>query len=1608
MKPSSPSGKDGSVSAPHKEGDSPSADGAEPLLAEAAPVKSLKAETRVAGRQRVAAPRRATRQAAQPKEPEERSRSGASQKASRPLNKVTLVKDGVARRHVLRVTAHEIPDVGRTYATKLNAAVGNTQWLEPVLLDTGATHSIMDRNTYERLRDPKLPQLVASRMTLRGAFEGKDQEEIQTLGLWPRVPVKIGGASYFADFHICPVATVPIILGTDFLMEHKAQIGLGDPSEVRLTSYPDGEGHDDKAGESHRHAVMRVDALVHLSARTAKRVPVFLDSVGDDGTYVFESAVEGHELLVPSQLMTVRQGRSTVLVENRGLQPHTLDSPFLGSACAVAKGDETSRHPGVDAIFRPASYAKGGVEAVDEGLPRTPAGMCAFIHVEDFEPLCQRVGNGDTPLTPERHFGALSEPLFGAAHHRDAHGEERSKGASAATGKVRSVIATAIPEPSAKQTRSANPGTGASSPAPEAKTGLPDHLRCMMPPQEDTSTAQRRSLESLINEYEDIFIGPGDEVGYTDRTSHVINVGDALPVKIPPRKTSFAEKELIEKTVTDLLHSGKIRGSNSPWASPIVLVKKKDGTMRFCIDYRRVNDVTVKDAYPLPRIEDALDYLNGAKYFSALDLASAYWQVAMHPDSIDKTAFATHIGLYEWLVMPFGLSNAPATCERLMEQLFQGLQWNGVLVYLDDLVAYGENWHQALNRLRLVFLKLREANLTLKPSKCFLMTRETEYLGHRVCAEGIFPGQRKIEAVRHWPVPSSIDEVRSFLGLTGYYRKFVKNYAELAHPLVSLMKKGMKYEWGPAQQSAYEQLREALVSYPCLGAIRPEGRLILDTDASDYAVGAVLSQVQDGLERVLGYFSRTLNDAQTRYCTTKKELLAVKSGLEFWDHYLQNPSEPFLLRTDHAALSWLRSMSTKDRTLARWATYVSEYQYECEHRPGRHHSNADALSRVRYRPCELDDCLCCKRGTNPTQFPPGEETRLREHAELEIDRTGGRSTINVHFLTRGQRRALEQSKPRPADPYDLVTPVPDKPPGRRRTRPNGEAPVASRTRSRVTPKPAPHVEKDYCTNDASEVVPDTTSSSSQQGLKGVADTTSTKGDVSQRTRPMRRGRRGRKSGAARQRKRRAKPAETPADKQSLSPEKREIGGDGDNAKPSLSPDELFAKGDVAAWTRKDWYALQRGDPISKRVLALKIKYGDQSLPDGVLDSESKEVRLICRSWALLTVVKGTLKHRIGEPSENGAYSVRWERIVVPQKSRVELVRVVHSAAAHLSFRRVYPLMKERFWWRTMGTDLRDWTRCCELCQQLKVGDKRGRYPLSQEGYSFPLDRVGIDISGPWPCTSGGQKYILAITDYFSKWLELAALPDKTAMSVARELHRFVSRYGIMDRLHSDRGKEFTAQVIRHLCEFCGVKQTFTSGHAPWSNAQVERANRTVRSLLLTLTRQHRMEWDECLPAVMQAYNSTVHASTGYTPSLLMHSRCENPRLPVDLLLTPPTETLLERNASCYSEYIEEQRLRVQRVHSLVREHLGKAATMQSRMHEKGGLRPHRYTVGSEVWYYYPANVTSKLGSPWIGPLSVIGVDLEKNLVKVPLRGGERWINGANVKPVRRLGSGGFL
>ena len=352
-----------------------------------------------------------------------------------------------------------------------------------------------------------------------------------------------------------------------------------------------------------------------------------------------------------------------------------------------------------------------------------------------------------------------------------------------------------------------------------------------------------------------------------------------------------------------MLKKGVIKPASGPWASPIVLVRKKDGSVRFCVDYRRLNAITRKDAYPIPRIDDTIDTLAGSRYFTTLDLASGYWQVPMAEEHKEKTAFAAHCGLYQFEVMPFGLCNAPSTFERLMENVLRGLQWQICLVYLDDVIVYSHTFEEHVERLQLIFERIKEAGLKLKPKKCHLFQQQVSYLGHVVSDEGVHTDPEKIQKVRDWPVPANVHEVRSFLGLASYYRRFVPAFAELASPLHKLTEKGREFIWTSECQGAFDKLRHRLISSPILAYPTATDTFILDTDASDFGIGAVLSQSVDGVERVTAYASRSLSKSERNYCVTRKELLALVHHVKHFRPYLYG--RQFRIRTDHGALKWL-------------------------------------------------------------------------------------------------------------------------------------------------------------------------------------------------------------------------------------------------------------------------------------------------------------------------------------------------------------------------------------------------------------------------------------------------------------------------------------------------------------------------------------------------------------------------------------------------------------------------------------------------------------------------------------------------------------------------------
>ena len=408
-----------------------------------------------------------------------------------------------------------------------------------------------------------------------------------------------------------------------------------------------------------------------------------------------------------------------------------------------------------------------------------------------------------------------------------------------------------------------------------------------------------------------------------------------------------ALKPVVEEHINDMLHKGIIEPSMSPWSSSIVLVKKKttDGSIkyRFCVDYRSLNAVTKPDAYPIPNITDTLDSLGTSRIFSVLDMASGYHQIEVQEEDREKTAFSCHMGHYQFTKLPFGVNNGPATYQRCMDFILTGLKGIDCLAYLDDVICYSATMEEHAEKLERIFQRLDQANFMIQPSKCVFGTDTVEYLGHIVTKDGVRPDPRKIQAVRNYPTPRSVKEVRAFIGLAGYYRRHVRNFAEIAKPLTKLTKKDSPFEWGPEQQEAFVELKNELSQEPLL--IYPDFSqpFIVACDASTKAVGAILSQVKDGAERPVAYCSRQLNSAESKYSITELELLAVIFAVKQFRCYLYG--RQFKVYTDHRALKWLLNLQDPSSRLTRWAVKLSEYDFIVEHRPNSKMRHADALSR---------------------------------------------------------------------------------------------------------------------------------------------------------------------------------------------------------------------------------------------------------------------------------------------------------------------------------------------------------------------------------------------------------------------------------------------------------------------------------------------------------------------------------------------------------------------------------------------------------------------------------------------------------------------------------------
>ncbi|PNF18384.1 hypothetical protein B7P43_G12483 [Cryptotermes secundus] len=467
----------------------------------------------------------------------------------------------------------------------------------------------------------------------------------------------------------------------------------------------------------------------------------------------------------------------------------------------------------------------------------------------------------------------------------------------------------------------------------------------------DHITEGASDIRKICEEYVDIFKLPGDSLTATSAAEHTIptpTIPKGKAITLRNYRLPEAQQQEIKRQVTQMLEEDIVTPSNSGWNFPLLVVPKKlDASgkrkWRICVDFRKLNEVTVGDSYPLPNIQDILDKLGRARYFTALDCASGYLQVPIAEEDRCKTAFSTADGHFEYKRMPFGLKSAPSTFQRMMNNVLSELIGNRCLVYMDDILIIGETLEEHNSKLRAVFEKLHESNLKIEPDKCEFLKEELSYLGHIVTAEGVKPDDKKIEAVVKFPIPQSQKDVKSFLGLAGYYRKFIADFSAIARPLTNLLKKENEWNWTEKEQTSFDLLKIKLTNTPLLQYPDFSKPFILTTDASGYAIGAILSQGKLGQDKPIAYASRTLNKAELNYATVEKELLAIVWACKHFRPYLLG--RKFQIVTDHKGLTWIFNVKDPSSRLMRWKLLLEEYDYEIQYRAGHRNCNADSLSR---------------------------------------------------------------------------------------------------------------------------------------------------------------------------------------------------------------------------------------------------------------------------------------------------------------------------------------------------------------------------------------------------------------------------------------------------------------------------------------------------------------------------------------------------------------------------------------------------------------------------------------------------------------------------------------
>lgn len=1105
---------------------------------------------------------------------------------------------------------------------------------------------------------------------------------------------------------------------------------------------------------------------------------------------------------------------------------------------------------------------------------------------------------------------------------------------------------------------------------------------------------EKGALQEVCSNYADIFHLPGDKLSFTTATSHNIPTTSSVPINTKSYRFPECHKAEVASQINKMLDEGIIKPSSSPWSSPIWVVPKKldvsgQRKWRVVIDYRKLNDITIGDAYPIPQISEILDQLGSCKYFSTLDLASGFHQICVNETDTAKTAFTVPDGHFEFTRMPFGLKNAPSTFQRLMNTVLTGLQGMRCFVYLDDIVIYSHDLPSHIENLEAVFQKLRDNNLKLQPDKCEFLRTEVAYLGHIIGEDGVKPNPEKVKAVTEFPIPKNAKDIKSFLGLVSYYRRFIPEFSKIAKPLTTLLKKDIPFKWENQQQLAFDHLKHKLTSAPVLCYPDFTKPFTLTCDASNYAISAILSQGSTGQERPIAYASRTLNKSESNYSTTEKELLAILFGCKTFRPYLYG--RKFQIVTDHRPLKWLMNHRDPSSKLQRWRLKLEEYEYEIVYRKGKLNSAADALSRFPVNPIYPEIPNINNPESNITSSNENPAQQIEEHPDsleqelielqdllspsdliqpsglmslpdLRPDATNSDVTDDIfRYLESNpiENPIAQQSNNPTSHSPEFVPPDNYVLPETQQENPTSDANLEQRENQPLTSFDA-QVPNLSVSNSDTEIPSNAQSPSDEETYskflknKEIHNTVITEHNetLSKSSQKL-------------------IIVPTSLDLDESMPFVSEILNEYENQNEFRLSERPLHSAQKLCIGNKIYYFLYT-----------KVHHFDNCTYADIFDSlkaaknniikenpDVKELSITDFQNPFEKLIFAKIYNMLAFLFRDTGITIHvyHNKIIYPTLSEIpKILRENHDIpiAGHLGTTRMLNRIREVFYWKSMRSDVENYVKNCSLCQTNKALRRVNRAPMIMTSTSTaPFQRVALDIVGPLPEAGTAQlKYILTLQDDLTKYSVAYPIRSVCAEESTDCLVHFISLFGIPQNVLSDQGTNFTADLFKKTCDFLKIKQLWSTPYHPQTQGALERSHSTLKEYLKSFINKNQDNWPRYVYTAMLAYNTTVHSTTNYTPYELVFGH--KPFLPNSLYNESPSTT--------YPDYVKMLQHRLKCSHDKALEHIQKSKTI-SKQYYDSRTRPVQYKENDLVYLKNHLRLRKALSPLWKGPYKIIKV-----------------------------------